>query len=302
MQVLEARNLGVYLDEDEDAEDRAQERALRQTEGVTAPARKALPVTSSKTTTADAGTLGYYDNQRKALVAEREKTTKQYDQYDKSLEAIDPFIKSIDPKEKQQAIGKLEAKIGDLSRENDKEMERIQKILSDPQRAEEGREKLHAFNARNLQIGTLKDYLSVVKGEKALYDKEGKLVSEFEKADYIVPKGMKLVKDPSNPDSKDLYLLKEGETLNNDNKADAKKAFERAEPEMSSVKNLVKTNRGIELGSVDQQIQQLSREISQLQAASSRTPPPKTMGRPPDSASREGDEAADQQQPSRPKT
>ena len=246
-ETLEARMMGVYFIEEEEALARTVQREVWQRAGAHTIIHKRLPDTLSEKKTDDENAWTHYENQRKGFALERENTIKRYDQYDKNLETIDPFIKRINPKDKKHAIETLEAKIHDLSNENDREMERIQQILLDPQRMGEGRKALDAYNAKNLQIATLKDYLSVVKGDKVLYDKQGQRVSEFAKADYMVPKGMTLVSDEMAPKSDGLYLLKEGETLTKTNKINARMAFERAEPGFSSVKNLININRGMEL-------------------------------------------------------
>ncbi|CEK12027.1 hypothetical protein [Legionella hackeliae] len=122
------------------------------------------------------------------------------------------------------------------------------------------RTKLQELNAKNLQIGTLKDMLAVTKGEKHMYNQQGERVSSFTEADFIVPSDKQLVKEGN-----EFYLLDQGKSLNDSNRDTAKQDFLRAQSEMTSVKNLIDSNRTIETSEVDKKIANIAQKIEHLQ-------------------------------------
>ncbi len=217
-----------------------------------------------------------------------EKKEKLYQNYEKNINEVDKFITEIEQHPPEHKLSALEKKIAELEgteEERNRETDEILALIDEgldlenkgqldeaKKKINEGRDRLDAQNAKNLQIGTLKDMVSVIKGEKKMYDKTGKPVTSFNDADFIVPKDKKLVIDNG-----ESYLLKENEELNDNNRSKAKADFERAKPEMSSVKNLVRSNKEIEMGQLALEVHKIGQEINELQEKLIKPTPPIAM-------------------------
>jgi effector protein LidA len=133
-------------------------------------------------------------------------------------------------------------------------------------------------NARNLEVGVLKDILAVIRGDKVLYNAQGQVTTKLKDAEFILPKNKKLVVDNGK-----YYLLKADqkfEDLTVEEKAQGEKAFLRLQPEIMGVKQLIARNKKLEMGQDQKKDQLLSRseamqheiellagQLAQLQAA-----------------------------------
>ncbi|BCA93780.1 hypothetical protein TUM19329_01410 [Legionella antarctica] len=200
---------------------------------------------------------------------EIEQKTKLYDDYDKNIKEVDKFVKTVDLNDKTKALASIESELSRLEgseEERGKEAAAIDKLINDGQ-IDEAKKRVNVLNAKNIQIGTLKDMLSVVKGAKVMYNKNGEEVKSFDKADFVVPKDKKIVKEGD-----EYFLLDKNDELSATNRDEAKAAFEREEPEMSSVKNLINTNRDSEMTELNQELERISAKIKDLQSSSVQSP------------------------------
>lgn len=107
-------------------------------------------------------------------------------------------------------------------------------------------EVIQKHNAINLQIAELHDMHAVYKGDKCIYNAQGKPVTSFKDAEFILPKEYKIVEENGTH-----YLLKPGQNWNNvkenpQQKNAAQQEYERTKQELIRVKNVVETNEGIE--------------------------------------------------------
>ncbi len=208
------------------------------------------------------------------LEQEREKAHRRYDQYGKNIQEADDFIAKLNPKDKQQTVEAVQAKLDKLAKEIDAESDAVRQLV-DSGKYEEARSRLEHLNAKNLQMGTLKDMMSVTKGDKEMYNNRGEKVALFQEADFIIPSDKKLVKDGG-----EFYLLGKDDLLTDENREVAKEAFRRAQPEMSSVKNLVSRNQGIEMEALVAKASRLQAEISEQQVSSVTAKPAPTAAPP----------------------
>ncbi len=192
---------------------------------------------------------------------EHSKACKRYDHYDENIKTVDRFIETLDPKNKPQTLKALQGRIDALEIPMNAEADVIKKLV-DQEKYDEARLKIDQMNAKNLQIGTLKDMMAVVNGQKEMYNKQGEKVGLFKDADFIVPSDKQLIKE-----GEKFYLLGKDEPLTDANRNAAEQAFLRAEPELSSVKNLIAANRSKEMGSLGAEVARLQEEITKLQAA-----------------------------------
>ncbi len=212
--------------------------------------------------------------------------TELYEDYNKNIKEVGKFVKTVDLSDKTKALASVE---GELSRlegtkeERNKEADAIGKLLNEG-RVDEARTRINAVNAKNLQVGTLKDMLSVVKGDKVMYNKDGMQVKTFEEADFVVPKDKKIVKEIVN-EREEYYLLDKDDQLSDKNREAAKTAFEQAEPEMSSVSNLIDANRNSEMSGLNQEVARISAKIKGLQASSAQQSRPSMLTQMPNSNS-----------------
>lgn len=193
---------------------------------------------------------------------ERIKTTSRYDNYDKNINDANAFVATLEHDNKPETIDKLQNRIARLEKTNDAEAEVIHKLV-DKGEYEQARSRLDSLNAKNLQIGTLKDMMSVTKGDKEMYNNNGEQVQSFKDADFVVARDKKIVKE-----GEQYYLLGKDQQLTYRNRGEAKEAFLYSKSQMSSVKNLVSTNRGIEMGALDADVSRLNGAISARQEAS----------------------------------
>ncbi|KTD66252.1 hypothetical protein [Legionella spiritensis] len=225
------------------------------------------------TSTYDAMMKGFNKNME-ALEEHRQQIEQRYEDYNDNLKQADDFIDTLPTDNKDDAIQKIEDKIKELEANNDKDAQRIYGLV-DEGKENEARDELQKLNAKNLQVGTLKDMLSVVKGEKSLYTAEGEkidlndtnVVDAFKESGFIVPDGQKIVTETNEETGeKEFFLLGEDDELTDENKESAKDAFDRKKPELSSVKSLVGDMKDKELTSIRD-------EISKLQTSANESAP-----------------------------
>ncbi|KTD22999.1 Dot/Icm system substrate protein LidA [Legionella lansingensis] len=224
--------------------------------------------------------IDYLNSQLEDVKQEITKATEKYENYDKNLKNVDDTISKLESETKngtrEDKIKAIEDEISKLEgtkEERDEKAQAIFKLIDDGLKlgGQEGEEmvaqakkELEELNAKNLQIGTLKDMLAVTKGDKIMYKSNGETTTSFQEADFVVPKDKQLVKE-----GEEFYLLNQGEKLSDENRTTAKQDFDNAKGEMSSVKNLVSSNRSIEMGELDQKVKNLSDRITQLQTEKS---------------------------------
>ncbi|KTD48840.1 Dot/Icm system substrate protein LidA [Legionella rubrilucens] len=173
-------------------------------------------------------------------------------------------------------IPQIEDKIKALSDKLESQLDDIQQLIESG-KDEEARKILLEHNGLHLQIAGLKDMMGVLKGEKVLYKEDGQVAKSFDEAAFVLPMDKKVVKR----DDK-FYLIGAKQDLSTMDEHDvlqAQKDFERARPEISNLKLLVKHNHGLENERL-QQVQDKSRslhndimtlrnQLTQIQAARS---------------------------------
>lgn len=168
-----------------------------------------------------------------------------------------------------QLSQKINEKIQELTTMIQVEQQQLTALVDRFAETEDPLDEEEAFKLRdqsiehNMQIGALKDFLSVLSGKSQLFDAEGNPVTSFAKAEYILAKDKKIAKQ----DGK-YYLLNADQSLNDlsiEEKEQAEQAYLRLKPEMLSVKHLVKQNREFEEAHHASKESVLLAENSQLQ-------------------------------------
>ncbi|MGM9451813.1 coiled coil protein [Legionella bozemanae] len=191
-----------------------------------------------------------FQEQQKKLKAEEETLTQELDKLKNESKAIDAkhkvysnvlkaYDKSAPTFEKNPEM--LDREIQSLERQIDRMTQHVFDEL-DKGNDEEARKILNEQNALNLQLASLKDIKSKVGNEKVFLDAD--LNSDgvtYDKALFALPKeqAQRLVKHNG-----EYYLLDKGEKwedVKNDSSklAEAQARFEKAKPEIMSVKNVV---------------------------------------------------------------
>lgn len=102
--------------------------------------------------------------------------------------------------------------------------------------------KTHSLH---LQAKALNDLLSVLNGEKQLYDEDGQTTDSFKEAVFVLRPDLKIVKDSYGTE----HLIGIHQTLDSlsiEDKAEAQKKFTKLKPDISSVKHLVQHNYHLE--------------------------------------------------------
>lgn len=110
---------------------------------------------------------------------------------------------------------------------------------------EDARQLALKTNSLHLQTKALKDMLSVLNGEKKLYDEDGQTTDSFKSAAFVLRPDLKIVKDSYGTQ----HLIGVHQMLDDlsiEGKAEAQKKFTRLRPEISSVKHLVQHNHHLE--------------------------------------------------------
>ncbi len=207
--------------------------------------------------------LGVLQEKLQEIESQINEKNELYDKYDKNIKEVDEIVNNIVGTDEEKIIilnNKIAALEG-TQEERDAEASEIKQLVDDGKLVA-AKEKINALNAKNLQIGTLKDMLSVVKGDKVMFNKDGVQVSSFKDADYVVPNDKKIVKE-----GQEYYLLGKNEKLSDENRARAKLDFERAKPEMSSVKNLISSNKELEMSPLRAKVDHIRNEIEKIQDA-----------------------------------
>lgn len=173
-------------------------------------------------------------------------------------------------------IPTIEDKIKVLSDQLETQLKDMEELIEKGQ-DDEARKILLEHNGLHLQIAGLKDMMSVLKGEKVLYKEDGQVAKSFDEAAFVLPMDKKVVKR----DDK-FYLIGAKQDLSTMEEHDllqAQKDFERARPEISNLKLLVKHNQGLEnerlepaqkkSKSLHNDILMLRNQLTQIQAARS---------------------------------
>ncbi|KTC95766.1 hypothetical protein [Legionella erythra] len=171
----------------------------------------------------------------------------------------------------------IEDKIKALSDQLELQLDDMQQLIESGQ-DDKARKILLEHNGLHLQIAGLKDMMGVLKGEKVLYKEDGQIAKSFDEAAFVLPLDKKVVKR----DDK-FYLIGAKQDLSTMEEHDllqAQKDFERARPEISNLKLLVKHNHGLEnerletvqekSKSLHNDIMMLRNQLTQIQAAQSK--------------------------------
>lgn len=177
--------------------------------------------------------------------------TSKYKTYDNHLDSLQQELTKYGDLSDQKLLNKIdlqgiENNIKQLTQQLDKDAKEIGLLLESGNENDEGKanELIQKSNARNLQVATLKDMLSVVKGEHYLAKSDGSKATSFTDAEYIVPKDKKIIKDGDH-----YYLLKTNQNINeltHEDKKQAAKDYKSVKHDLINVKNLVSHNKKLE--------------------------------------------------------
>ncbi|QRN04266.1 hypothetical protein GH742_10470 [Legionella sp. MW5194] len=173
-------------------------------------------------------------------------------------------------------IPQIEGKINELSDKLESQLDDMQQLIESG-KDDEARKILLEHNGLHLQIAGLKDMVGVLKGEKVLYKDDGQVAKSFDEAAFVLPLDKKVVKRDDKyyliGAKQDLSTMEEHDLLQ------AQKDFERARPEISNLKLLIKHNHGLENERLQQaqdkskslhnDIMTLRNQLTQIQAARS---------------------------------
>ena len=171
-----------------------------------------------------------------------ELTGKKYTHYDTHLDEIYDELAQL-TSEGPVPTKTLQKRIDALTQQINLDTDNVSALL-DEGKDSEARELMEVSNARNLQIATLLDMLSVINNQKVMYTTEGELTQVFQKAAFILAKEDRLVFKNDR-----YYLLKSGQdfdALSPSEKTSSEQAYLRLRPEIMGVKQLVAHNQGTE--------------------------------------------------------
>ena len=166
---------------------------------------------------------------------------------------------------REGSIKTIQTTIKKVTQQINADAEEIGKLLEtgDTKDERRARELMEKCNERNLEIATLQDLVSVLKGDKTLCKEDGTPATSFSDADLILPKGNKIVEK----DGKYL-LLRANQTLDDmskDDQNEAAKKFLQLKPEMMGVNKLVKHNHSLEKIEYVAQKEPLDKENHRMQ-------------------------------------
>ncbi|KTC65289.1 Dot/Icm system substrate protein LidA (plasmid) [Legionella adelaidensis] len=189
--------------------------------------------------------LDAINEELKETEAKKEAVTKRYDKLDKALDETDKL---------ENDTAAIQAKIDKLT--SPEALEADQKAIDDliaEGKDEEAIARGRENQEKYAQVGALNDMLSVAKGEKKMYGQDGQPVTSFKDAAFIVPK--------------DQNLSKEGDKYFLTNAGGEKKELQGAQlAEMSSVRQLVSSNRNAEINDIASRISNLNERKKEAEA------------------------------------
>lgn len=171
-------------------------------------------------------------------------------------------------------IAVIENKIEQLTETLEKQLDEIDGLLETGKKENEEKamQLLQEHNGLHAEIQGLKDMVAVLQGKKGLYtiSKDGNSLEEahsFKDAEFILPKEPtkqpRIVKHEGK-----YYLLDPNQTFNPDDKeglAKAQQNYERARPNISTLKKLVVDNKGTEIKLHHEKKKELSTRGENLQ-------------------------------------
>ncbi|CEK11175.1 hypothetical protein [Legionella hackeliae] len=184
----------------------------------------------------------------------------------------------------ESTVGHLENKLKGFKKTLKTQAAQIGRLI-EAGKDDEARELLHEHNGLHVQYEGLKDMISVLKGEKKLWNLNGQPMSpftDFGESAFILSKDESIVFHNGKH-----YLLPKDQSPENfpfmsqEEQDKAQVRFERAKPSISSLKTLVHHNKGLEVGlqtqkrenitarseAMQQEILLLSNQLTKLQAA-----------------------------------
>ncbi|KTC84123.1 hypothetical protein [Legionella brunensis] len=174
-----------------------------------------------------------------------------------TIELMEARAKDLEKTLKKQANS-----IGDLLAGNSDNSENVESSESREQRA---KQLLHEHNGLHVQFAGLNDMIGVMKGEKKLWDKQGQPVTSIDKAAFVISSKKSLVFHQGE------YYLLNGEAPENFDelpqkvKDEAKRNFDQARPEITSLKRLVHHNKQLEEHDFSQRKEDLTQRSEIMQ-------------------------------------
>ncbi|MDP1603868.1 MAG: hypothetical protein Q8M03_11450 [Legionella sp.] len=171
----------------------------------------------------------------------------RYQTFEESLKELEVFHEMVlEPTtDFKKATANIESKIQGIEEALIKQVDEIQ-VLIVANKDEEAHTLGIKHQGLHLQVGGLKDMLDVIHHKKFLFDAEGEPCHSFKDAAFILTPDLKVVKDANNVH----YLI--GVTQNisalddPESRQHAKNRFDKLQPEISVVENLVKHNYKLE--------------------------------------------------------
>lgn len=154
------------------------------------------------------------------------------------MEKLDKFDAELEQHE-QLNVDELDAKIQAIETEIHAQSEKIMDLLASdtPGSEEEARKLLDQQNALNLELASLKDLHAQQNEKKVFYDADGDTTPSAKNAAFVVNSNQKIIKKDGT-----YYLLNQTENfddLSPEQRQKAKADFQKAEPELMSVKKAV---------------------------------------------------------------
>lgn len=232
--------------------------------------------------------------QQKQRIDERYDLFKNYlDELNDITDEVNRFLQSVDP-DKSFNLEHFEEQILKLEETIKQDAERIGAFLEEgtEQADLEAQALLAETNAKNLKVTALKDMRSVIQGEKLLYNLHGERTHSLSEAKFILTKDLQIAKE-----GEQFYLLPTTQSLDwltPEAKRLAQQNFERHQPEMMEIRDMVQMNRQVEtdwhenqckaclaeqelfreqVQALKEQIEKVHLDRSQLEATLSQKPP-----------------------------
>lgn len=185
------------------------------------------------------------------LAKRGEQIAKRYNTFNFHLQALDAHYEALAQLQTtEEKINGLENNLVQLNEKIEATRLEIDRLVTTNQ-DEEAFELLHELNGLNSQEADMRDKLAVLKQEKSFYNADGEAINyldaekaKFDVAQFIVSKNQQIVKK-----NDQLYLLVNGQvfdSMTTEEKAQAQLSFERAKPEITNLKTVVKNNQGVE--------------------------------------------------------
>ncbi|RMX15583.1 hypothetical protein EAS68_12045 [Legionella jordanis] len=172
----------------------------------------------------------------------------------------------------------LEQRIDSLNHTLEGQAEEIARLLSvrgDRQTVEQAETEamnlLQKHNGLHVQVAGLQDMLSVIKGEKLLFDNDGRIVTSFAQAAFVMSQKQAKEYKILYKDGKH-YLLTPNQdpdqfdNLKREEKEQAEKSYNRLRPDICNLKHLIHHNKALEFHDHQKKKDSLSQRSEQMQS------------------------------------